>query len=185
MKLLYDFFPIILFFIAFKFFGIYTATAVAMGATIVQVIYTRIKIKRFEPMHLVNLGIIGVFGGATLWLADEMFIKWKPTAVNWVLAITFLAGQFIGKKTLIERAMSSAVQLPNTVWTRLNLSWVTFFILSGFLNLYVVYNFDTETWVNFKLFGLLGITAIFAIAQAMYISRYIKLEDTHPTQDDA
>ncbi|MDH4274985.1 MAG: septation protein A [Gammaproteobacteria bacterium] len=178
MKLLFDFFPIILFFIAFKFFGIYTATAVAMGATVAQVIFTRIKYKRLEPMHLVTLVIIGVFGGATLWLADEIFIKWKPTAVNWVLGIVFLVSQFVGEKTLIERAMNSAVQLPKFVWIRLNLSWVLFFIVSGLINLYVVYNYDTETWVNFKLFGLLGMTALFAIVQAMYISRYIKPEDT-------
>lgn len=174
MKLLYDFFPILLFFIAYKLYGIYAATAVAIVASFVQVGMFWVKHRRFENMHLVTLAVIAVFGGATLLLENEIFIKWKPTVVNWLFALVFLGSQFIGRKTLVERIMSANITLPATVWGRLNLSWVAFFVTLGLANLYVVYHFDTETWVNFKLFGMLGLTFAFILLQGMFLSRYLK-----------
>lgn len=178
MKLLFDLFPVILFFIAFKLYGIYTATAVAIAASIVQVSYFYLKNKTVEKMHLITLAIIVVMGGATLILQDEVFIMWKPTVINWGFALVFLGSHFIGKKPIIRRMMDGTLKLPDAVWTRLSVMWMVFFIFSGFLNLYVAYNYDTDTWVNFKLFGLMGITLVFILIQGIYISRYLKEDDS-------
>ena len=186
-KMLLDFFPVVLFFIVFKSYdepteGIITATAVAMIASIIQVSYTRLKFGRVEKMHLITLAMFIVFGGLTIIFRDEMFIKWKPSIVNWLFAFAFLGSQFIGKKNLVQRMMEKAVQVPPLIWTRLNLLWVGFFIGAGFLNLYVVYNYDTDTWVNFKLFGLLGVTFVFMIVQGIYIMRHI-IEVEEPAEE--
>ena len=181
MKLLFDFFPILLFFVAYKIAddpadpqrGILVATAVAIAATVVQVSLYWWREHRVERMHLITLALIVVLGGATLLLRDEIFIKWKPTVVNWLFALVFLASQFVGRAPLVRRMMEQAVQLPEAVWARLNLSWVAFFLLLGFANLYVVYNFDTATWVNFKLFGLMGLTLLFVLAQGFYLARHM------------
>jgi len=173
MKLLFDFFPIFLFFIVFKISDIYAATLAAIVATTVQVAFTWLKTRKVEPMHLVSLAIIVIFGGATLFLKDELFIKWKPTVLNWLFGIAFLASQLISKRTLIERMLGNQIELPGSVWRRLNLSWAVFFIILGGVNLFVIYNFNTETWVNFKLFGLLGLTFAFVVAQSVYLSRFL------------
>jgi len=174
MKLLYDFFPILLFFIAYKIFDIYVATGVAMAAAAVQTFAFWFKHRRFEKMHLVTLGLLLVFGGLTLILHDPVFIKWKPTVINWLFAIVFLGSHWIGDKPLVERMMSHAMQAPRPVWLRLSWMWVTFFVGIGLLNLYVAFTYSEETWVNFKLFGMLGITFAFVIGQAFYLSRYIQ-----------
>jgi len=173
MKLLFDFFPILLFFAAFKLYDIFVATAVAIVATFLQVGYSWLKRRKIEPMHLVTLGIIVVFGGLTLYLQDEMFIKWKPTVINWLFGIAFLASQWIGEKPLIQRMMAANLELPAAVWRRLNLGWTLFFLVLGGVNLFVVYSFDTATWVNFKLFGILGLTLVFVIVQSVYLTRYL------------
>lgn len=177
MKLLFDLFPVILFFIAFKMYDIYVATAVAIIASIVQVAYVYAKNKRVEKMHLITLTLIVVMGGATLILQDETFIKWKPTVVNWGFALVFLGSHFIGQKPIIRRMMDHAISLPDAIWIKLSYLWVVFFIFSGIANIYVAYQFDTDTWVNFKLFGLMGLTLAFIIIQGLYISRYIQQED--------
>lgn len=178
MKLVLDFFPIILFFITYKYYGggqegILAATVVIIVATIVQVAITWLWKRRVEKMHLITLALVVIFGGATLILKDEIFIKWKPTVVNWIFAIGFLASQFIGERNLVQRMMDKSVDMPNSNWRTLNLIWVVFFIVLGFVNLYVVYNFDTDTWVNFKLYGLIGLTLIFALAQGFYVARHM------------
>lgn len=210
MKFLFDFFPILLFFIAYKVYGIYPATAVAIGASFLQVAAFWLKNRRFENMHLVTLGLITVLGGATLLLQDKTFFMWKPTAVNWLFAVVFLGSQFVGKKPIIERMMAHAIEAPQQVWKRLNLSWVSFFIAMGFANLYVANFFfqaerklnqaagstavdldqcDTlsgqllqlcqhaklmeDNWVDFKLFGMMGLTFLFVIGQAFYLARYM------------
>ena len=177
MKLLFDFFPVLLFFITYKLYDIYTATAVIIVASLIQVGLFWLKHRRFENMHLTTLALIIVLGGATLLLQNELFIKWKPTVVNWLFGIVFLGSQFIGKKPLIARMMSSAVVLPDSIWLRLNTGWVIFFIALGITNLFVAYNFDTDTWVNFKLFGMMGLTFLFIIAQGFYLAPHIKATD--------
>ena len=179
MKLLFDFFPILLFFVTFKLHddpkeGILAATAVIIVATMIQVGISWFRHRRVEKLHLITLILVIVFGGITLILEDEIFIKWKVSVVNWLFGTAFLVSEFIGKKSLIRRLMDKKVSLPNPVWTRLNLMWTAFFVLMGFLNLYVIYNFDTEAWVNFKFYGQLGLTFLFVIGQGVYLMRHIK-----------
>ncbi|MDF9391823.1 MULTISPECIES: septation protein A [Methylococcus] len=173
MKLLSDFFPIVLFFVAYKFHGIFIATAAAIAATLLQVGIVWYRTRKVEPMHLVTLGLIVVFGGATLIFQDELFIKWKPTVLNWALGLGFLLSRFVGERTLIERMMGRQIDLPKALWQRLNLAWVLFFLTVGAANLFVVYSFDTETWVNFKLFGMMGLTLMFVVAQSIFLARHV------------
>jgi len=173
MKFLFDFFPVILFFVAFKLYGIYTATVVAIVATLGQVAYSGYKQRKVESMQWITLGLIVVMGGLTLYLQDEQFIKWKPTLINWLFGLAFLGSQYLGKKPFVERMMAGNIVLPDRVWRRLNLSWAMFFLTLGAVNLWVVYQFDTDTWVNFKLFGMLGLTLAFVIAQAVFLTKYM------------
>lgn len=185
MKLLFDFFPIILFFIAAKVYDIYVATAVAIAASVIQVGYLYFRNGRVEKMHLITLAAIVILGGSTLLLQDEQFIKWKPSVVNWLFALVFIGSQFIGDKPIIQRMMGSSFTLPNTMWSKLNFIWAAFFIFIGLINLYVAYNFDTDTWVDFKLFGMLGLTLVFIILQTIYISRHaIPIESPAENDDD-
>ncbi len=177
MKLLSDLFPVILFFIAYKLYDIYTATAVAIVASITQVFFHYIRHRSVEKMHLVTAALILVLGGLTLALHDETFIKWKPTLVNWGFALVFWGSHYIGDKPIIRRMLDEAIHLPEPVWTRLSMLWITFFIFSGALNLFVAYTFDTDTWVNFKLFGLMGLTLVFLVLQGLYLAKY--MEDKH------
>ncbi len=181
MKFLFDFFPILLFFAVYKIYDIYTATAVLIAACVVQVTGFWLKNRRFETAHIVTLTLVLVFGGATLLLHDEMFIKWKLTVLYWLFAAACIGSQFIGSKCLIERMMGSQFALPSEIWIRLNMAWATFFMIIGVLNLYVVYNFDTDTWVNFKLFGVMGLMLAFTIAQAIYVMPYL---ETDPAADE-
>jgi intracellular septation protein len=176
MKLLASFFPIILFFIAYKTHGIFVATAVAMTAALAQTGWHWLRHRRVEKMDLVTVVLLLVFGGMTLAFQDPTFIKWKPTVVNWLFGAAFLLSPLFGGKTLIERMMGHAVQLPALVWNRLNTAWSLFFLGAGGLNLFVAYRFDEATWVNFKLFGLLGLTFAFLLAQSFYLSRHLKDE---------
>ncbi len=185
MKFLFDFFPILLFFIAYKMFDIYVATAVAIGASFIQVGWYWLQHRRFEKMHIITLALIAVLGGATLIFQDETFIKWKPSVVNWAFAVAFLGSQFIGHKPIIRRMMDQTVTLPDSLWNKLNTAWALFFILLGFLNLFVAYNYDTDTWVNFKLFGLTGLSFIFIIAQAFVIGRYVEEPETTPSKEES
>ena len=173
MKLLFDFFPILLFFLSYKFYDIYVATAVAIAASFLQVGFSWLKYRKVEPMHLVTLAIIAIFGGLTLYLQDELFIKWKPTVINWLFGSVFLASQWFGEKTMVERMMAANLTLPREIWRRLNIFWTIFFLVLGGINLFVMYSFDTTTWVNFKLFGMLGLTFLFVILQTIYLSRHI------------
>lgn len=179
MKLLFDFFPILLFFITYKFLGIFYATAIAMIASILQVALYWFKHRRFEIMHLVTLGCVLLLGGATLLWHNDLFIKWKPTAIYWIFALLFLGTQFFGGKPLIRRLMEEKIELSKLAWIRLNLSWVIFFGVMGTLNIYVAYHFSTNTWVDFKLFGSLGLTVIFVILQSIYIAKHTPQHTQH------
>jgi intracellular septation protein len=173
MKFLFDFFPILLFFIAYKFFDIYIATGVAIGATMVQCALSWMKTRTVGTMQLVALAVIIIFGGLTLYFHDEQFIKWKPTVINWLFGGAFLLSQVVGQKTAIERLLGTNLTLPQSVWRRLNLAWIAFFLILGGVNLYVMHYFDRDTWVNFKLFGMLGLTLVFIVLQSFYLSKYV------------
>ncbi len=212
MKFLADFFPVLLFFVAYKFYGIYIATGVAIAASMLQVGYNWLKHRKLEKMHIITLGLLVVFGGLTILLQDRAFIMWKPSIVNWLFAAVFLGSHFIGKQPLVQRMMSHAIELPDLIWSRLNQMWVLFFISIGLANLYVANRFFVvenqlrdvsgisevdiadcagnftdqalslcveavqreETWVNFKLFGMMGLTIVFVLLQAFYMARHIK-----------
>ena len=178
MKFLYDFFPILLFFVAYKAFDIYVATGVAIAAAAVQTLVFRVRHGRFEKMHLITFFLLLVFGGLTLFLHDPLFIKWKPTVINWLFAVVFLGSHWIGDRPLVERMMGHAIKADRPVWMRLSWMWIAFFTGIGLVNLYVAYNFSEETWVNFKLFGMLGITLAFVVGQAFYLSRYVDDSET-------
>jgi intracellular septation protein len=176
MKFLFDLFPVLLFFVAFKFAGIYVATAVAIGATLLQVGILALMKRKIDTMLWVSLAIIVVFGGATLVLHDETFIKWKPTVLYWMFAVVLAGSVLLFKRNLVRLMLGDKVQLPEPVWTRLNWSWVVFFVLMGAINLLVAMNFTTEQWVDFKLFGASGLMLLFMVGQAFFLARHIKEE---------
>jgi len=206
MKLFYDLLPVILFFVGYHNASLIAentpvgqwinpdqpevivatiiATGIAIVASFIQVAGFWLKNRRFERMHIFSFVLISGLGGITIVFGDPAFIQWKPTVLNWVFAGAFLVSQFIGHSNLVERMMGAQIKLPSAIWLKLNLSWVAFFIFSGFANLYVAFYYATELdektrmdfWVDFKLFGLMGMTLVFVIAQAFYLTRHIQEE---------
>jgi intracellular septation protein len=176
MKFLFDLFPIILFFVAFKLWGIFTATAVAIAATLVQVAWVAFRHRKVDPMLWVSLGVIVVFGGATLVLHNQKFIQWKPTALYWLFAVGLAVARYGFRKNLIEKTMGKQLTLPVDVWDKLNIAWALFFVVLGVANLYVVGNFTEAQWVNFKLFGTTGAMVVFIVAQSLWLAKYMKEE---------
>lgn len=170
MQLLVDFFPIIIFFVAFKLYGIYAATGAVIVAMALQIAFQWLRERTVNKMLLTSGVLVLLFGSATLMLRDPLFIQWKPTIVYALFAAAFLTSQFVGSKTLVERAMGHVMELPARIWTQLNLIWVVHFVLLGIANIYVVYNYSEAAWVNFKLFGTLGLTLLTVIAQAIWIA---------------
>lgn len=201
-KLLFDLFPIIIFFIAYKLGdsnaeatrafmsslglpqpigagekpGIYFATLVAIVASVAQILWVRLRGHKVETMMWVSLGIIVLFGGATLWLHDESFIKWKPTVLYWIFAAIIFGAAAFGRN-VIKNLMQAQMELPDPAWSRLNASWGGFFAVMGVVNLIVAFNFSTDTWVNFKLFGSLGLMLVFVIGQSMILTKYMDKEE--------
>ncbi|BBJ22752.1 septation protein A [Candidatus Nitrotoga sp. AM1P] len=176
MKLLFDLFPVILFFIAFKVFNVYVATGAAIVATIAQIGWVKWRHGKVDTMLWVSFAIIAVFGGATLILHDETFIKFKPTILYWVFAIILLGSNLILKKNLMRTLLKEKITLPTKVWNQVNLGWSLFFVLLGVVNLYVAFNFSTDAWVNFKLFGTTGMMLVFVLLQAIALSKYVQEE---------
>lgn len=173
MKLLFDLFPVILFFVAFKFQGIFVATAVAIGATTIQIAWVKYRHGKVDTMLWVSFAIIAVFGGATLLLHDETFIKWKPSVLYWLFSAILLVSNMFFNKNLMKNLLGEKFALPLHAWNRLNLSWSLFFAVLGFINLYVAFNYSTDAWVNFKLFGFTSMMFIFILAQGVWLSKYI------------
>jgi intracellular septation protein len=177
MKLLFDMFPVILFFVAYKAADIFVATGVAIVASVAQIAWLKLRRHPVENMQWVSLGIIVVFGGMTLLFHDETFIKWKPTVLYALFAAALLVGRYAMGRNLIKAMMGKQVRLPAPVWDRLNIAWVLFFVLLGALNLLFAFRFSTDVWVNFKLFGSLGLTVLFVVAQAVWFSRHVLEEE--------
>lgn len=195
MKQLAEFLPIALFFITYQlngssfelagweytFDGIYSATAVLMIATVVQVVLTYAFTRTLEKRLLWLTLAVLVFGGATLVFHNQMFIQWKPTIFNWVLALAFGASQFVGDKNLMERTLGSQIHVPKPVWTKLNLLWVSNFAIVGALNLVVAYGYSEETWVSYKLYSAIGFTLLLTVLTALLISPHLK--DQQPAEE--
>jgi len=175
-KLLADFFPILLFFAAYKLGDIYLATGVAIVATLGQIAWLHFSGRKVDPMLWVTGGIVAVLGGLTIWLHNDTFIKWKPTVLYWLMGGTLLVGQVFFRKNLLKSLMGAQIELPEPVWRVVSWSWVAFFAIMGAINLWVAFNFDTNTWVNFKLFGGMGLMVLFVLAQAVYLGKHIKVE---------
>jgi intracellular septation protein len=207
MKLLFDLFPVILFFATFKLAASYPtqslalatstlggvigdgrvppdqapillATATAIVATFAQVGWLLARGRKVEPMLWVSLAVIAIFGGATIWFHDETFIKWKPTILYWLFAAALVAGRVIWRRNLVKSLLAEQISVPDAVWDRLATAWVGFFGVMGIVNLVVAYSVSTEVWVNFKLFGLFGLTIAFMLGLGIYLSRHLKEEPT-------
>ena len=174
MKFLFDLFPVILFFVAYKLAGIFVATAAAIAATFVQVGWLWLRGKRIDGMLWASLAIIVVFGGATLLLHDDTFIMWKPTVLYWLFAAVLAVSERFFGRNLIRAMMRAQLELPPAAWAKLNWSWAGFFAALGALNLYVAYHFTQNQWVNFKLFGVTGLMLLFILAQALFLARHIE-----------
>jgi intracellular septation protein len=174
MQLLADYFPLLLFFVAFKWQGIYFATAVAIAASVVQIIWFRLRGK-VSAVHWLSLAIIAVFGGATLLLQDETFIKWKPTVLYALFGAVLAAGKLVFRRDLIS-ALLKDITLPASVWSTVTWSWVGFFAAMAIANWYVAFNFSTDAWVNFKVWGGIGLFFAFALAQGLWLSRHLTEE---------
>ncbi len=173
MKLLFDLFPVILFFVTFKFAGVFAATAAAIIATFVQVAWVKYHHGKVDTMLWVSLGIITLFGGATLLLHDETFIKWKPTILYWFFSASLLLSPALFKKNLMRAMLQEKLTLPDPVWSSLNVAWAAFFAALGVVNLYVAFNYATDIWVNFKLFGATGLMLAFVLLQSLWLSKYV------------
>jgi intracellular septation protein len=177
MQLLFDFFPVIAFFITYKLTGdLFAATAVIIVAVIAQTAIQWFRHRKVSSMSLISGVLVLIFGGLTLLIHDKAFIQWKVTVVNWLFALGFLASRFIGDKVMIQRMMGEHVQLEPALWRRLNWAWTSFFAALGAINLYVAYNFSEATWVNFKLYGMIGLTAAFAIGQGLWLANKMPAE---------
>ena len=182
MKFFFDLLPVALFFAAFKLTNIYIATAVAMATTLAQIIWVVYKHKKVELMQWVSLILIMVFGGLTITLQDKTFIQWKPTVLYWLFSIGLISSPIFWKKNLIEATLAHQIVLKPGVagqklWVKLNNAWAIFFAIMGFVNLYVAYQYDEATWVNFKLFGGMGILLTFVVAQGIWLNQYASHEN--------
>lgn len=175
MPMLYELLPVVLFFAAFKYYDIYVATTVGIVATTVQVLLTRLFAHHWDRKQVITMVVFMVFGGMTLYFHDPIFVKWKPTIVFWIFSGALIVTQLFTSKSLIQRMMENALPeghvLSSKVWRNLNLLWTVFFIMLGFLNLYVAYHFNNEAWVNFKLYGITSALLVISFIQAIYILR--------------
>ena len=212
MKLLLDFLPILLFFGAFKYAEghkdwaaafatehlgfmvaggqvgpaeapVLLATVVVVLATLAQVVWLKARGKKVDLMLWISLALVTVLGGLTVWLHSETFIKWKPTGLYWAMGLSFLNSQYVLGRNLLKLMLGEQLQLPEAVWARLSLAWVVFFAAMGLLNLWVAFNFSTDAWVNFKLFGGIGLMLLFTVGQGLYIGKHLPDEGTATSKD--
>lgn len=178
-KIIFDFLPLILFFVALKLGDIYIATKVAMAATVLQIIWLKVKRQKIEASHWLNLIVIVLFGGLTIYLQDDNFIKWKPTVLYWIFALIIAGALLISNNNLIKRLMGTQITLPEPVWTKLAYSWSAFFALMGILNLFVAFSgyFTIDQWATFKVFGLTILLIAFVIGQSLVLAKYMRDEE--------
>jgi intracellular septation protein len=174
MKFLSDMLPVILFFIAFKDYDIYAATVVDIVTTALHIAWSWYKHRKVENIQWISLALIVVFGGATLLLHDENFIKWKPTVLYWLFSAVLWGAILFFRKNLIKSMMGSQISAPDDIWKKLLVGWILFFLFMGAINLFVAFSYSTDIWVNFKLFGSMGLMLLFVVAQAFVLAPHIK-----------
>lgn len=177
LNFLYDLFPVILFFVAFKFYGIYVATVVGIVATGIQAILSLVILRKWDKKLWITFAVFVLFGGMTLYFHNPIFVKWKPTIIFWIFSLLLLGSHWVGEKPIMQRILGKSLEtktvLPLSVWQRLNFAWMLFFFILGAINLFVAYQFTDEVWVNFKLYGVTGLLLVFSILQAMYLMRHM------------
>jgi intracellular septation protein len=176
MQLFYEILPVLFFFLAFKFYGIYVATVVGIAATVIQVILTRLFTRIWDKKQLITMGVFIFFGGMTLYFHNPIFVKWKPTIVFWIFSIVILITQIFTAKPLMQRMMEGALEgntIPANVWRNVNLLWAAFFIVMGMINLYIAYTYSDDTWANFKFYGITLALLAVSFLQAIYLMRFI------------
>jgi intracellular septation protein len=185
MNSVLEFFPLLIFVAAYYLGDIFTATALAIAASIIQVAVFWFRDRQVQKKHLITLAMIAVFGGLTLALQDEMFIKWKFTAVSWLFGAVIYGSQFIGDKTIVERLMGANFDLPKAIWRRANTATAGLMMFEGIANIYVMYNYDTATWFNIKFYGMTAMTMVFMVGLGFYLAHYVKDEtELEPIKQD-
>ncbi len=177
MSSLLEILLLVAFFLSYLWKGIYAATAVIMVGSVVVVALSWLLTRKVKTMLLITMALALFFGGLTLLFRDPVFLKWKFSVIEWALGCSLLVSQFMGKKPFIRLALEESIELPEAIWSRLNLMWALFFLFLGTLNVYVIYAFSTDIWVRFKLFGSLGLTLAFAVVQSVYLSRHVKTKE--------
>lgn len=184
MHALLEYIPLIVFFITYKFVDIYWATASLIVTSALQIIYFLAKKEKVPTRNWIFFGLIAVFGGLTIFMHDDLFLKWKVTIINGVFALALLISNYAFKKNLIKGFLSEALTLPDKIWAKLNFAWAMFFAFCGALNLYVAFNFSQETWVNFKVFGLMGLTLVFALSSILSLYKYLPKDEQKPSSSE-
>ncbi|WP_440876827.1 septation protein A [Thalassotalea sp. PLHSN55] len=177
MHALLEYIPLVVFFIFYKFADIYWATGSLIVTSALQIVYYMVKKQPVPTRNWVFFGLIAVFGGLTIFLHDDSFIKWKVTIINFVFALALIVSNYMFKKNLIKSFLGESLTLPEPVWSKLNFAWAVFFVVCGVLNIYIAFNFDQEVWVNFKVFGLTGLTFVFAIGSVLSLYKYMPKEE--------
>ncbi len=185
MQILFDYIPILAFFVAYFARDLYFATAVLMGLMPALLVVQWFVTRKVNRIYLGSTVLVLVLGAATLMLRNPQFIYWKPTALNWIIALVFLGSQWIGEKPIVQRMLGSAVELAPRQWQTLNLTWVAFFSFVGALNIWIAYNYSEAFWVNFKLFGMLGLTVVFIVLQSVWLSLVARKDDAAPGDPEA
>jgi intracellular septation protein len=184
MQAAFEYIPLIIFFVIYKFVDIYWATGSLIITSALHILYFVARKEKVPTKNWIFFGIIAIFGGLTIFLHDDTFIKWKVTIINLFFAAALLISNHVFKKNLLKQFLGEALTLPEKIWTKLNFSWATFFALIGLLNLYVAFNFEQDVWVNFKVFGLTGLTFVFAIASIMALYKHLPQDEPESKIND-
>ncbi len=178
MHLFLEYLPLIIFFVVNKFADFYWATGSLIVTTALQLAFYRFKKEKIPTRHWIIFALVFVFGGLTIYLHDDAFIKWKVTIINLFFSITLLVSHYAFNRNIIREFLAESLTLPEKIWARLNLAWALFFAFIAVINYYVAFNFDLETWVNFKVFGLTGLMFVFSITSILFLYKYMPNEET-------
>jgi len=184
MQLFLEYFPLFIFFIINSLAGIYWATASLIVAAFVQIIYFKLTKQKIPAKQWIIFGLIVVFGGLTIYLQNDAFLKWKVTIINAFFAIALLISNYVFNKNIIKEFLGESLTLPENIWSKLNFSWAVFFLFCALLNYYVAFNYDLDTWVNFKVFGLTGLMFVFSITSILALYKHLPLEEAEPDSDE-